>query len=148
ICVAGHHLSMPSVDIHTIGAGGGTIGGIDAGGLLFAGPHGAGANPGPAAYGRGGVDPTVTDAQLVLGRLRPGPYCGGAVKLDFALARESILTKVARPLGIGVEEAAAGILRLVEQNLLHAVQRISIERGYDPRRFVLVAAGGAGPMHG
>jgi N-methylhydantoinase A len=148
VTVAGHHLSTPSVDIHTIGAGGGTIAGIDRGGLLFAGPRGAGAVPGPAAYGRGGADPTVTDAHLVLGRLRPGPYGGGAIVLDLNLARKAIETKVARPLGISMEAAAAGIIRLVEQSLLHAVQRISIERGYDPRRFVLLAGGGAGPMHG
>jgi N-methylhydantoinase A len=148
LTIAGHHLSMASVDIHTVGAGGGTVAGIDEGGLLFAGPRGAGAFPGPAAYGRGGTDPTVTDAHLVLGRLKPGSFGGGAIALDLDLARNAIETKIARPFGITMEAAAAGIIRLVDQNLLHAVQRISIERGYDPRRFVLVAAGGAGPMHG
>ena len=146
--VGGYDLAMPSVDVHTIGAGGGTIAGVDAAGMLFAGPRGAGAHPGPAAYGLGGTDPTVTDAQLVLGRLRPGPYAEGAVTLDLGLARDAIERAVAKPLGIGVEAAAAGIIRLVEQNLLQAVQQISIERGHDPRRFVLVAGGGAGPMHG
>ena len=146
--IAGYHLALPSVDIHTIGAGGGTIAGTDAAGMLFAGPHGAGAVPGPAAYGQGGTEPTVTDAQLVLGRLKPGPYAGGSVSLDLDLARRAIEDKVARPLGLDLDAAAAGVIRLVEQNLLHAVQRISIERGHDPRRFVLVACGGAGPMHG
>ncbi len=146
--VGGYDLAMPSVDVHTIGAGGGTIAGVDAAGMLFAGPRGAGADPGPAAYGLGGTDPTVTDAQLMLGRLRPGPYAEGAVTLDAGLARDAIERAVAKPLGIDVEAAAAGIIRLVEQNLLQAVQQISIERGHDPRRFVLVAGGGAGPMHG
>ena len=146
--VAGYHLSVPAVDIHTIGAGGGTIAGTDSGGMLFAGPRGAGAHPGPAAYGFGGTDPTVTDAQLVLGRMKPGPYAGGSVTLDLAPAIDAIERAVARPLGIGVDAAAIGIIRLVEQKLLQAVQRISVERGYDPRQFVLVAAGGAGPMHG
>jgi len=146
--VAGYHLSVPAVDIHTIGAGGGTIAGTDSAGMLFAGPHGAGAHPGPAAYGLGGTDPTVTDAQLVLGRMKPGPYAGGSVTLDRSRAIEAIERAVARPLGIDIDAAAIGIIRLVEQKLLQAVQRISVERGYDPRQFVLVAAGGAGPMHG
>ena len=90
----------------------------------------------------------MTDAQLVLGRLRPGPLAGGAVTLDGALAREAIETKLAKPLGLSVEEAAAGVIRLLEQNLLHAVERLSIERGHNPATFTLVAAGGAGPMHG
>ena len=137
-----------SVDIHTVGAGGGTIAGADAAGLLFAGPRGAGAMPGPAAYGRGGEEPTVTDAQLVLGRLAPGPYAGGAVSLDLERAETALRTRVGEPLGLGVQEAAIGVIRLVEQNLLQAVERISIERGRDPARFVLVACGGAGPMHG
>ena len=146
--IAGYHLALPSIDIHTIGAGGGTIAGVDGAGLMYAGPAGAGAVPGPAAYGIGGTEPTVTDAQLVLGRLRPGPYAGGSVTLHLDRARDAMDRVLATPLGIDVESAAAGIIRLVEQNLLHAVQRISIERGHDPRRFVLVACGGAGPMHG
>jgi N-methylhydantoinase A len=148
IRVGGYDLAVPSVDIFTIGAGGGTIAGVDSAGLLFAGPAGAGADPGPAAYGQGGTEPTVTDAQIVLGRLRPGPYAGGAVSLDGDLARSAIERRIADPLGISIEEAAAGVIRLVEQNLLQAVQEISSERGHDPRRFTLVAAGGAGPMHG
>ncbi|MCR9177654.1 MAG: hydantoinase/oxoprolinase family protein [Alphaproteobacteria bacterium] len=148
LTVADYDLVIPSVDIHTVGAGGGTIAGVDRAGMLFAGPAGAGARPGPACYGFGGTEPTVTDAHLVLGRLKPGPYAGGSVSLDLERATAAIRDRVAAPLGLLVEEAAAGILRLVEQNLLHAVERISIQRGRNPRRFLLVACGGAGPMHG
>ncbi|MCY4497928.1 MAG: hydantoinase/oxoprolinase family protein [Rhodospirillaceae bacterium] len=148
LMVAGYHVATPSVDIHTIGAGGGTIAGVDEGGMLFVGPRGAGAEPGPACYGFGGTEPTVTDAQLVLGRLRPGPYADGSISLDRDLADSAIKRFVAEPLGLSVEDAAGGIVRVVEQHLLLAVQRISIERGRDPREFTLVAAGGAGPMHG
>lgn len=146
--IGGYDLAVPSVDIFTIGAGGGTIAGVDRGGMLFAGPAGAGANPGPASYGIGGEEPTVTDAQLVLGRLRPGVYAGDSINLDEALARQAIDSRVASRLGLSVEDAATGIIRLVEQNLLQAVQEISSERGHDPRQFTLVATGGAGPMHG
>ncbi len=147
LVIDGYHLTTPSVEIHTVGAGGGTIAWVDGAGLLHVGPQGAGARPGPAAYGLGGENPTVTDAQLVLGRLRPGPLAGG-VTLDGALARAAVETRLARPLGLSVEDAAAGMIRLLEQNLLHAVERLSIERGHDPATFTLVAAGGAGPMHG
>ncbi len=142
-----YHLAVPSVDIHTVGAGGGTIAHAVAG-LLSAGPDGAGARPGPAAYGLGGTEATVTDALVVLGRLRPGAQAGGAVSLDPILAREAIERQIATPLGLSVERAAAGVVAVMEQNLLHAVERMSIERGRDPRGFTLVAAGGAGPMHG
>lgn len=148
LSVADYDLVIPSVDIHTVGAGGGTIAGVDGAGMLFAGPQGAGARPGPASYGHGGTEPTVTDAHLVLGRLKPGPYAGGSVTLDRDLAVEAIRRRVAAPLGLTVAAAAAGIIRLVEQNLLHAVERISVQRGHNPRRFMLVACGGAGPMHG
>ena len=148
VTVAGYHVSTPAIDIHTVGAGGGTIAGVDGAGLLTVGPEGAGADPGPACYRRGGDRPTVTDAQLVLGRLRPGKSAGGTLDLDLEAAREAIRTAVAEPLGLSVETAAAGIIDLVEQHLLHAVEHISIERGHSPRRFTLVAAGGAGPMHG
>jgi N-methylhydantoinase A len=146
--IGGYHVAVPTVDIHTIGAGGGTIAGVDSAGMLFVGPQGAGADPGPASYGFGGSEPTVTDAQLVLGRLRPGPYAGGAISLDLGAAREAIQRRVAGPLGLDVESAAAGIITLVEQHLLHAVEYLSIERGHSPSRFTFVAAGGAGPMHG
>jgi N-methylhydantoinase A len=146
--IAGHKLSLPSVEVHSVGAGGGTIAGVDNAGLLFVGPQGAGAVPGPAAYGLGGTSPTITDAQIVLGRLRPGPIARGAVTLNAELAANAIQEKVAGPLGITVDEAAAGMLELLEQRLLHAVQRLSTERGYDTRAYTLVASGGAGPLHG
>lgn len=148
LTIDGYHLTTPSVEIHTVGAGGGTVAWVDAAGLMHVGPQGAGARPGPAAYGLGGEQPTVTDAQLVLGRLRPGPLAGGAVTLDGKLAHQAIEEKLARPLGLSVEAAASGVIRLLEQNLLHAVERLSIERGHNPATFTLVAAGGAGPMHG
>jgi N-methylhydantoinase A len=148
LMVAEYHASSPAVNIHTIGAGGGTIAGVDDGGMLFVGPKGAGAFPGPACYGLGGSEPTVTDAQLILGRLREGPYADGSISLNLKLAEIAVEQGVADPLGLSIEDAAAGILRVVEQHLLLAVQRISIERGHDPRNFTLVPAGGAGPMHG
>ena len=148
LMIAGYHVSIPSIDIHTIGAGGGTIAGVDPAGMLYVGPQGAGARPGPACYGFGGTEPTVTDAQLVLGRLRPGAYATSGLALDQDAACKAIETRVAQPLGLSVEDAAAGIIAVLEQNLLHAVEYISIERGHAPRRFTLVAAGGAGPMHG
>lgn len=148
LTIGGYHVSTPSIDIHTIGAGGGTIARVDAAGMLVVGPQGAGADPGPACYGRGGTEPTVTDAQLVLGRLHAGAYADGGITLDPEAARRAIEEKVAMPLGLSVEDAAAGIIAILEQNLLHAVEYISIERGHAPRRFTLVAAGGAGPMHG
>ena len=148
IMIAGYHVSTPAIDIHTIGAGGGTIAGVDEAGLLFVGPQGAGADPGPACYGHGGTLPTVTDAQLILGRLRPGKSAGGTLDLDIDAAREAIREHVAEPLGMAIEEAAAGIVEVVEQHLLSATEHISIERGHSPRRFTMVAAGGAGPMHG
>ena len=148
IMIAGYHVSTPAIDIHTIGAGGGTIAGVDEAGLLFVGPQGAGADPGPACYGLGGELPTVTDAQLVLGRLRQGKSAGGTLDLDIDAAREAIRLHVAEPLGMTVEEAAAGVVEVVEQHLLSATEHISIERGHSPRRFTMVAAGGAGPMHG
>lgn len=148
LTIDGYHLTTPSVEIHTVGAGGGTVAWVDEASLLHVGPQGAGARPGPAAYGLGGEQPTVTDAQLVLGRLRPGPLAGGAVTLDGGLARRAVETRLAKPLGLSVEQAASGVIRLLEQNLLHAVERLSIERGHNPATFTLVAAGGAGPMHG
>jgi N-methylhydantoinase A len=146
--VDSHVLATPAVEIHTVGAGGGTLARLDEAGLIQAGPQGAGARPGPACYGLGGDRPTVTDCQLILGRLRPGPYAGGAISLDLGLATTAVERHLAGPLGISVEEAAAGVLRLVEQTIQHAVERVSIERGYNPREFTLVACGGAGPLHG
>jgi N-methylhydantoinase A len=146
--IGGYVCISPSVEIHTVGAGGGTIAHVDGAGLLHVGPAGAGARPGPACYGHGGEEATITDAQVVLGRIRSGPMAGGSVHLDAGKARDVIERKIARPLGIDVEAAADGMIRLMDQKLLHAVQRLSSERGHDPRRFTLVAAGGAGPLHG
>jgi N-methylhydantoinase A len=146
--MAGYPVCVPTVDIHTVGAGGGTIAWLDGGNMIRLGPQGAGAVPGPAAYSRGGTLPTVTDAQLVLGRLKAGTFAGGSVMLDEALAREAIETHLAKPLGVSVETAAIGIIRLADQQMHQAVERISIQRGIDVRGFTLVACGGAGPMHG
>ncbi|HEX8013039.1 MAG TPA: hydantoinase/oxoprolinase family protein [Casimicrobiaceae bacterium] len=145
--IGGYKCVTPAVDVHTIGAGGGTIAHVDAAGLLQIGPQGAGARPGPACYGLGGQDATITDAQLVLGRLHPGAYADGAVRIDPTLARAAVERNVAAPLGLSVERAASGMVELMDQKLLHAVQRMSSERGHDPRRLTLVAAGGAGPLH-
>jgi N-methylhydantoinase A len=146
--VADYHVLTPSVDIHAVSAGGGTIAKVDDGGLLITGPEGAGARPGPACYSRGGILPTITDAQLVLGRLKPGPYAGGVVSLDLGQAQEAIRSRIADRLKMTIEDAAAGMIEIMEQHLLHAVEKISTERGHDPGRFMLVAVGGAGPMHG
>ncbi len=145
--IGGYKCASPAIEVHTIGAGGGTIARVDAAGLLQVGPKGAGAYPGPACYGLGGSDPTITDAQVVLGRLKSGSYAGGAMTIDGGLAAKAIEEAIAAPLGLSLERAAAGMIQLMEQKLLHAVQRVSTERGHDPRRLTLVAAGGAGPLH-
>jgi N-methylhydantoinase A len=148
ITIEGLAVSHPTFDINTIGAGGGSIAWIDSGGALRVGPDSAGANPGPACYGLGGREPTVTDANLILGRYDPGAPLGGALALDAGLAREAIERSVARPLGMTVEQAAAGIVRIVNAHMEGAVRTISLERGRDVRDFTLVAFGGAGPVHG
>lgn len=146
--IGGYVCISPSVEIHTVGAGGGTIAHVDGAGLLHVGPAGAGARPGPACYGHGGEEATITDAQVVLGRIRPGPIADGSVHLDADRARDVIDRRIARPLGLSIEAAADGMIRLMDQKLLHAVQRLSSARGHDPRLYTLVAAGGAGPLHG
>ncbi|MBI3978233.1 MAG: hydantoinase/oxoprolinase family protein [Chloroflexi bacterium] len=145
--IGGYPIKLPMIDINTIGAGGGSIAWIDAGGALRVGPQSAGADPGPVCYGRGGTQPTVTDANLVLGRLNPGYFLGGEVGLDLAAARTAIADQVARPLGLSVEEAAEGIVRVVNANMVRGIRVVSVERGYDVREFALVAFGGAGPVH-
>jgi N-methylhydantoinase A len=140
-------IGIPGVEIHSIGAGGGSIAWIDAGGALRVGPRSAGANPGPAAYDRGGEQPTVTDANVVLGYLSPDAFLGGRRTLRADLAAEAIRTHVADPLGIDVNAAAAGIVRIVNQSMVDAIAVVSVERGIDPRPFVLVAGGGAGALH-
>ena len=142
--VAGLPLRFPSVDVKTIGAGGGSIAWIDNAGILHVGPQSAGAEPGPAAYAKGGVDATVTDANLVLGRLNPDYFVGGEIKLDANLAHSAI-DNIASPLGTSIEEAAAGITRISTSNMVQAIREVTVERGRDPRAFILVPFGGAGP---
>jgi N-methylhydantoinase A len=140
-------LALPMIDIHTIGAGGGSIASVDEGGLLRVGPESAGATPGPACYGRGGRRPTVTDADLVLGYLDEGSFLGGGMRLDRAAAERAILEHVAEPLGLDLHEAAAGIYELVNVTMAAGVREVSVRRGLDARDFPLVVAGGAGPVH-
>jgi N-methylhydantoinase A len=143
--VGGRPLALPMVDIHTVGAGGGSIGWRDGGGALRVGPRSAGAEPGPAAYGRGGTEPTVTDANLVLGRLDPTRSLSG-VALDAAAARAAV-DRLARQLGLGTEECAHGIIRVANAEMLRALRVMTVQRGLDPRAFTLLAFGGAGPLH-
>jgi N-methylhydantoinase A len=140
-------LRLPMIDVETVGAGGGSIARVDASGSLRVGPRSAGADPGPAAYRRGGVEATVTDASLVLGYLNPAGLAGGRLPLDLELAERAIAERVARPLGLGVDEAAAGVHRVVNAVMADALRLVSVRRGHDPRGFALVALGGAGPVH-
>jgi N-methylhydantoinase A len=140
-------LHVPMIDIHTIGAGGGSIARVTEDGTLTVGPESAGAQPGPVCYGAGGEEPTVTDAHLVLGRI-PAHLLGGEIALDADRARRAIEERVARPLGLSLEAAAQGILDIVNNNMVGALRLVSVERGYDPRDFALVPFGGAGPLHG
>ena len=139
-------VQLPMLDIATIGAGGGSIAWLTAAGNLNVGPRSAGAVPGPVCYGLGGTEPTVTDANLALGRIND-TIAGGALTLDVAAAREAIQEKIATPLGLDLERAAHGIIQIVNYNMMGAIRNVSVERGHDPRRFALVAFGGAGPMH-
>jgi len=145
--IARHKIALPMLDIHTIGAGGGSIGWLDEGGLLRVGPQSAGADPGPACYGKGGKLPTTTDANLVLGFLDPEYFAGGKMRLDVEAARAAISEHIAKPMGLTVEDAAAGMYRIACNNMAQGVREVTIKRGFDPREFVFVAAGGAGPMH-
>jgi N-methylhydantoinase A len=142
--VSGVPIGIPMLDIHTAGAGGGSIARFDAGGMLRVGPESAGSMPGPICYGRGEL-PTVTDANLILGRLDPESFLGGAVKLDVARTRK-FMDKARGPIA-SVEDFAAGILQVIETSMAKAIRVISVERGYDPRDFTLVAFGGGGPVH-
>ncbi|MHB8688327.1 MAG: hydantoinase/oxoprolinase family protein [Candidatus Dormibacteria bacterium] len=138
---------FPSVDVTTIGAGGGSISWVDRGGILRNGPQSAGANPGPACYGQGGREPTNTDAQLVLGRLSDQGLLGGQLRLDSTLADRAIAVNVASKFGWSLEEAASAMLTVANANIVNAIRLISIQRGHDPRDFALIAFGGGGPMH-
>jgi len=142
----GYALKVPMLDIHTVGAGGGSIAHVDVGGHLKVGPASAGANPGPVCYGLGNRQPTVTDANLVLGVQNPTHLLGGRMKIDRAMAGAAI-AELAAQLGLGVMETAQGILAVVTANMAKAIRVISVERGHDPRDYVLMAFGGAGPMH-
>jgi N-methylhydantoinase A len=145
--ISRYPVKVPIIDITTIGAGGGSIASVSSSGALRVGPQSAGAEPGPACYGRGGALPTVTDANLVLGRL-PLTLAGGAVQLDLQAARKAIETHVAIPLDLPVEAAALGIIRIVDEGMLGALRVVSVQRGIDPRELTLVPFGGAGPVHG
>ena len=146
--IGGYPIKLPMIDINTIGAGGGSIAHVDEGGALRVGPESAGADPGPVCYGRGGTESTVSDANLVLGRLSPSGLLDGEMPLDLDDAARVLEEKIARPLGIGLQAAAEGILSVVNANMIRGIRRVSVERGYDPREFLLVPFGGAGPMHG
>jgi N-methylhydantoinase A len=143
---AGYPIRVPVVDIVEIGAGGGSIAHLDPVGALRVGPKSAGADPGPACYGKGGREPTVTDANLIAGRINPEYFLGGRMSLDVGLAREA-LTKIADPLGVDVEQAALGVIRLANANMIHLLKLVSVRRGRDPREFAMVAFGGGGSMH-
>lgn len=144
--IGGYPIKLPMIDINTVGAGGGSIAWFDLGGALRVGPGSAGAVPGPAAYSRGGTEPTVTDANVVLGRLIPEAFLGGSMSLDAAQAHKAVAA-IAERLGASPEQAALGIIRIVNANMEAAIRVISVERGFDPRNFILVAFGGAGPLH-
>lgn len=141
-----YRLAVPLINVKTIGAGGGSIAWLD-NGMLRVGPQSAEADPGPACYMRGGTAATVTDADVVLGYLNPKSLLGGTFPIDAQLAREAIREKIALPLGLTIEDAARGIVEVVNRNMADAISEISLERGYDPREFTLVAAGGQGGIH-
>jgi N-methylhydantoinase A len=147
IQVEGQPIGVPAVDVHSIGAGGGSIAWIDAGSALRVGPRSAGARPGPACYDFGGTEPTVTDANVVLGYLNPEAFLGGRRRLRDDLSRQAVDEHVGGPLGLSTEAAAAGIVRVVNANMVGAIRSVSIDRGVDPRRFTLVCGGGAGGLH-
>ncbi|HEY1853810.1 MAG TPA: hydantoinase/oxoprolinase family protein, partial [Solirubrobacterales bacterium] len=144
--IEGRVIQLPMVDVHTVGAGGGSIAWRDPGGALRVGPRSAGAQPGPACYGRGGAEPTVTDANLLLGNLAADSKLAGGVELDAEAAGRAV-EALAEQLALGREETAAGILRVANQEMVRALRVVTVERGLDPRRFALLPFGGAGPMH-
>jgi N-methylhydantoinase A len=144
---SGHPVMFPVVDIIEVGAGGGSVAWIDDVGALKLGPQSAGSEPGPVCYGRGGTEPTVTDANVVLGRIGAQSFLGGEMPLDVAAARRSVEQRVGTPLDMSATEAAHGIVRIAVAKMSLAVRGVSVERGYDPRDFALVAMGGAGPVH-
>ena len=144
--IGGRPIQLPAVDVHTVGAGGGSIAWRDRGGALRVGPRSAGADPGPACYGRGGTEPTVTDANVVLGRLAPDSALAGGIGLDGDAAHAAVAT-LAATLGLGAVETAAGIIRVAATEMAQAIRVVTVERGIDPRGFSLLPFGGAGPLH-
>jgi N-methylhydantoinase A len=142
-----YRIGIPMLQVETLGAGGGSIAFVNAMGLLQVGPESAGAQPGPAAYGRGGKRPTVTDALVILGYLNQEMLLGGRMQIDAEAARRAVGEGVAAPLKLSLEQAALGIFKIVNANMVNGIRRVSIEKGYDPRDFVLVVGGGAGPAH-
>jgi N-methylhydantoinase A/oxoprolinase/acetone carboxylase beta subunit len=145
--IDGYTVRVPMVDVTAIGAGGGSIAWLDGAGTLRVGPHSAGSEPGPACYGRGGLQPTVTDASVVLGYIDPGNFAGGTLRLHPTLAHAAIETAVATPLGMTVEQAALGIHRVLNVQMAEAIRLVSVGRGIDPRDYALLPLGGGGPMH-
>lgn len=143
----GHALRVPSLDIVEVGAGGGSIGWIDSGGALRVGPHSAGAEPGPVCYGRGGQEPTITDANVVLGYMNPDSIAGASLQIDAEAAQAAIKEKLATPLGLDVLQTAYGMVQVANSTMMRALRAVSTERGRDPREFSLIAFGGAGPLH-
>jgi N-methylhydantoinase A len=146
VSLAGADIRVPSIDVRAIGAGGGSLARVE-GGELLVGPQSAGADPGPACYGRGGTRPTATDADLVLGVLDPENFVGGRLRLDVPAARRAISEHVAGPLGCGVEEAAWGIREVLDSRMADLLRQVTIARGHDPREFAIIAGGGGGPSH-
>lgn len=144
---AGYMLKVPSIDIAEVGSGGGSIARIDAGGLLVVGPESAGGDPGPACYGRGTKEPTVTDANMVLGFLNPHSLAGGSLAVDAALSQRAVDEHIARPLKLSIENAAHGIREVANVNMARAIRAVTVERGKDPRDLALMAFGGGGPLH-
>jgi N-methylhydantoinase A/oxoprolinase/acetone carboxylase beta subunit len=144
--IGGYPLLVPMLDVHTIGAGGGSIAYVDEGGAFRVGPRSAGADPGPACYGNGGEEPTISDAHVVLGRLDPERFLGGRMTLDRDAAVE-VVGRLAEQLGLPLAETAEGILTIANSNMARAIRSRTIEKGNDPRDFALVAFGGAGPLH-
>jgi len=144
--IGDYPVAVPMVDMHTIGAGGGSIARLDAGGMLLVGPESAGADPGPACYGNGGKQATVTDANLLLGRLQPGVFLGGEMQLDKSAASKAIAS-LAKQLNISIEQAAQGIIEIANEHMVNALRVMSVQRGYDPEDFCLVSFGGAGGLH-
>jgi N-methylhydantoinase A len=143
----GHMTGFPSVDVRSIGAGGGSIAAVDAGGLLTVGPRSAGAVPGPVCYGKGGTEPTVTDCSLVLGHLDPAHFLGGSVRLDADAARSAVERSLAKPLGLAVEEAAAAVIAVATENMVQAILDITVNQGIDPAASVLIGGGGAAGLN-